>query len=368
MQHNNQQIDFQAVITHHSQDLDGYMSGICAIKFIEDLEPFIRIKTIPVNYNMYSFEKIEGLIKKSKQKNIINIVFVLDFCFLEQEMFKLLELSDVFIFIDHHEGVKSIVSNLENYIENHNCQLLRSFSSFNLSSYLVDLARNREKIGTKLKPCLINFNPDPESSEAACYLTYKSLFMTDPPNVIKYASEIDTYQISSPETIYFREFIDNCPWRNYTFLKELVFKNKLLYWNNSFVETDEIISNIGKLMREKKEQQVENNLERFVRGYLKFEDRIYSVCVCNSTNGSIKNEIMNGICKREGCDIGIIYYDNLIQNSRIFSLRTLKDDVPLHIIAKKIGNGGGHQKAVGFSLPLDEGVKFVNQLLGVVEE
>lgn len=74
----------------------------------------------------------------------------------------------------------------------------------------------------------------------------------------------------------------------------------------------------------------------------------YTVAFVYYTNQSFKSYLMNKIlAEKEYIDF-MIAFD---LNTNEASLRTIRDDIQLNVIAKKIFNGGGHPKASGYKIP-----------------
>ena len=328
-----------SLIIHHSADLDGYGSAAVAINYLESQKFYIKTKTIPINYNVYNFEKIKEIIDEINSQSYLWI-FVLDFSLSTEEMKWMIDNCNKFFWCDHHPTVQDTVENVTNYIKSNGEKIY-----------------NRAVINNRKKNYFFNFNFD--NDKAAILLTHEMLYNTEANNYIKYISNLDLWKIDDPNIIYFREFIHSFPWKNYKRLKQFIFTGKLDKNSTaSKEEMEQLIQLVGRVFIEKKKEQIDKIKTRFKSG--KLEN--YKICIINNTNAEINSEMLNQMCQ-QGYDVAISYFDDLVNNVRGFSLRSVEDNIIVNKIAKKYG-GGGHPKAAGFSLSIDEGHEFVKKMIG----
>ncbi len=323
-------------ILHHRSDIDGYGSAAIAAQYLDNFPFYIESNTVPVNHNVYDFNKIKNFISKSKGHVWI---FVLDFTFSEKEMKWLVDNSDKFFWVDHHSTVYETYKNITKYITEDGSRIWKEIDPKDkyFKKYFIDFDNNNE--------------------QAAIKLIYNMLFPKNDENTyVNYISDIDIWKIASPETINFREFIHKMPWKNYKFLKSIIFKNKFINSVISEESTLPIIYKFGEIFQQRKREQVSKACKRFISGIYNG----YKICIVNNTNSEINNEILNNMCAKEKFDIAFSYFDDLVNDNRGFSIRTNRDDIHVGKLAEKLGTGGGHPKSAGFSIKLQKGIELIN--------
>ncbi len=333
----------EALIIHHSSDIDGYGSASVAIQFLENQKFYIKTKTVPINYNVYDFNRIKKIILDIKQKNYL-WVFIVDFSLSSDETKWIIDNCDKLFWCDHHSSDEliSTIEEVQQYLVENNQKIYQTaVINDRRKNYFFKFDLNRD-------------NPE----KAAILLTYEMLFPNDPPNkYVQYISNLDLWKLDEIKIVNFREFIHKLPWKNYKKLKHFIFNGTIHKSKIPKEVVDELIDVFGSTFLSKKKQQIEKISSRFVFG--KFHN--YTCCVINNTNSEINSELLNYMCMN-GVDIAMSYYDDLINDVRGFSLRTMRDDINLTEIASSL-NGGGHKKASGFSLPLEKGIKLVNEII-----
>jgi len=326
-----------ALILHHSSDLDGYGSAVVALKFLKEQNDYIDSIQIPVNYNSYDFKSIQNTIYNLQKLGEVWI-FVLDFSFEEKEMEWLIEKSSKLFWCDHHPTIQKRVNNIREKLITKNIDIFNNFNQY-----------GEQKLF---------FNFDFNNKQAAIALTWYLLFSNEPiPTFIKHINNADLWKFDDPKTIYFKEFVYSLEWKNYKFLTDLLFNNYLTErFNNEEYSLEYIIDDIGKLLSKSKKRQIKSKQKHFIKGYIEN----YSACIINNTNNEINSDVLNYMCKEHNFDISLSYFDDLVNNKKIFSIRSIKENIDVGLIAKKF-NGGGHKKAAGFSLSLSDGNIFLQK-------
>ena len=205
---------------------------------------------------------------------------------------------------------------------------------------------------------------------AANKLTFQSLlhnqpFPDDVFESIDNLSKIDLMQITSNNIKYYREFIHKLPWKNYQSLKEFIFQRKAFYQNISNEDIEKFINISGKYFIHRKQDNIDKKKSKFCDG--KFQN--YNVTIINNTDSTINTDILKTKLDDIEIDIAVSYFDDLNRRIRFFSVRTNNPTIHVGKICSRLkikgANGGGHEKAAGCNMPLTEGIKFVNQMIGV---
>jgi nanoRNase/pAp phosphatase (c-di-AMP/oligoRNAs hydrolase) len=333
-----------AIIIHHNSDLDGYGSAVTAIEWLCKRFDNTFIHTIPINYNSYNIDDIVNKIetKTSNKKPDDKIfIFLLDFSLQFDELVKIEKLCNRLIWIDHHEQAQSIVDEFKNYIKTKN---------------------NKTKYTITFYP---SYKNDPNRIGAAG-LTYQTLFpdALTVPQILLAIAYHDVWRFSYKYIRPLISFIQILPWKNYYFLRKLIFEEKIDGLEQKGAELLNILCNFGKLLETFREKQIQSMMKYFSFG--KFEN--YNVAVLNNTNSTLTSDLLNTILNiHNDLDFSISYFDNLRDNLRVFSLRSLNGDVNVGKIAKQVAtkfemNGGGHNTAAGFACPLQDGVELIKSL------
>ena len=331
-----------ALIIHHSSDLDGYGSACVAIQYLESQKFYIKTKTIPINYNIYDFNRIKNIIKEIKKDGYL-WVFILDFSLSENETKWIIDNCDKLFWADHHPPIIPVVKSVKKY-------LIDNKQTIHKTSVLNDRRKNY----------FFNFDLNEENpTKAAILLIHEMLYPNKKENkFIRFINNLDLWKMDSIEIVHFREFIHKLPWKNYKVLKHFIFNHSIFKTEIPKEIVEELIDVFGSVFLAKKKEQIKKAKNRFIEGRYKN----YKVCIINNTNSEINNELLNSMCVEDKYDFAISYFDNLVNNLRGFSIRTMRDDIKVNEIAKKY-NGGGHKKSSGFSLKLEDGIDFVNKLI-----
>jgi len=302
-----------AIILHHSSDLDGYGSAVTAIKWLEEQNFYIKIKMVPINYNIYNFRNIQSMINEINKTSTV-WVFILDFS---------------------HQTIEPLTIKIEEYLQD------KQICKFAVTN-------------DKQKNYFFNF--DFTNEKAAIHLTWEMLNENIAPNIyINYINNLDLWKFDKHEIIYFREFVYKLTWKNYKFLKSFIFNQQIL--NLKGEQLDEVINTVGKLFIDKKNDQLKKTANKFISGYL----NNFKACVFNNTISEINSDMLNYMCREHGYDIALSYYDDLVNDVRGFSIRCVNEKIHVGKIAKKFG-GGGHKKAAGFSIKLENGNDFIQKI------
>ncbi len=327
-----------ALILHHSSDLDGYGSAVVAIKWLEEQNFYIKTKTIPVNYNVYNFNYIQRTVNQINQTDPV-WVFILDFSLKTKEMKWLIDNSQKVFWCDHHPTIQNTVKDVETYLDEKQVSI-----------------QNTAVISDRTKNYFFNF--DFTGEKAAILLTWEMLNPNIEANTyIKYINNLDLWKFDDYKIIYFREFIYKLLWKNYKFLKCFIFNNQLLNTNIKDDKLQEIINTVGKIFIEKKNDQIQRTTQKFVSGKLKG----YKACLFNNTISEINSDVLNYMCREQKYDIALSYFDDLVNNTKGFSIRCVRDDIDVAEIVKQFG-GGGHSKAAGFSINLQDGNELIQKI------
>ncbi len=328
-----------ALILHHSSDLDGYGSAVVAIKWLEEQNFYIKTRTIPVNYNAYNFNYIKLAINQINEEDDVAWVFVLDFSLKTNEMKWLIDNSQKVFWCDHHPTIQNTLKEVKHYL-NEKSVSIQDIAVIN------DWTKN------------YFFNFDFTNEKAAILLTWEMLNPNIKPNkYIKYINNLDLWKFDNHEIIYFREFVYKLLWKNYKFLKSFIFDKQLLNTEFKDVILDKTIDTIGKIFIEKKNDQIKKTVNKFISGYLNG----YNTCVINNTISEINSDVLNYMCREHNYDIALSYFDDLVNNTKGFSARCIRDDINVGQIVRQFG-GGGHAKAAGFSINLQEGNDLIQKI------
>jgi len=305
-----------SLIIHHSKDLDGFGSACLIIEKLINIDKTHtkqQIKTFPVDANSYNFNNIISSIDNTKD------VYILDFCLTLNEMLEIQSKCHNLIFIDHHISSNEISQKLKEY---------------NNTIVVFDCSNERY---------------------SACGLVYSYYFNNYPPNYLVDAINYSDILKSTNEfTRSIISFLSIIPWKNYNVLREILFREQL----NNIKISKELINIIGKMKVINNEKYIETLIIGNVGTIGEYNG--IKCFIINNTNGSINSEMLNKSLYKHNVKLAISYSDILNENKRIFSLRSI--DVNSYDIAK-LYNGGGHEYAAGFSMSLNDGVKFVNKII-----
>jgi len=291
-------------VFYHGQDLDGWASGAIVKHKFPEAEMF------PINYgDKFPFNEI----------GVNDIVYMVDFSLPALDMQEINGRCDLnLIWIDHHIGA------------------IRDYEQNGLFTLL----------GLR------------ESRVAACELTWKYFYTNkEAPIFIKLLSCYDIWSHNDKEfdwaSIEAFQYGFKAQARNP--------KEDMEFWENWFTTAamntkDQLslvksVSADGKLIQSYIEDRFETTLK----------DRSFKIdwegCKCLVINSDpyIAN-FMTRSKEFEGCDIAINYANRKGESWEV-SLRTLRDEIDLSVLAKEYG-GGGHRASAGFnwiprSLPWD---------------
>ncbi|MCK9458754.1 MAG: hypothetical protein M0R80_03880 [Proteobacteria bacterium] len=292
-------------VFYHGKDLDGWASGsIVKHKFPE-------AKMFPINYgDKFPWDEIKT----------DDVVYMVDFSLSVDDMEKLArylglkenKASQNFFWIDHHKG---IIDEMEKKETAHNGVWIKGYR---------------------------------QSGVAACELTWWYLFGSKTPMFIRLLSCYDVWRHDDKEFDW--AFIEAFQYGFKAQSRDP--KDDIIFWanwfnTNKFNENDQFsvvksISSDGKIVRSYVEDRFKSTLTD--RSY-KIDWEGYTCLVVNS-DPYIAN-YMTRSKEFDGCDIAI-NYANIKGESWEVSLRTVRDDIDLSVLAKKY-KGNGHQKAAGFN-------------------
>jgi len=334
-----------AIIIHHSSDLDGYGSAVTAIEWLNQKFNNVFIHTIPINYNCYDINNIIQTIKEKTINATLTdkiYIFILDFSLRYDELVELDKLCDRLCWIDHHEQAQEIYDEFIKYVRD---------------------KKDVNKYNIVFRP---SYKNDPNRLGAAG-LTFQSLFPDAPttPQILLAIAYHDVWRFDHKYIRPLISFVQILPWKNYHFLRKLIFKERIDGINQHGPELLNILITFGKLLETFREKQIQSVMKYFSFG----QYNGYNIAVLNHTNSTITSDLLNMILNlHKELDFSISYFDNLRDGLRTFSLRSLDESVNVGEIAKNIAekygmNGGGHPTAAGFSCPIDDGINLVNNFL-----
>jgi oligoribonuclease NrnB/cAMP/cGMP phosphodiesterase (DHH superfamily) len=277
-------------VFYHSKDLDGWASGAIVKHKFPEAEMF------PINYgDTFPWSEIKP----------DDVIYMVDFSLSIEDMDRLNNhLQQNLAWIDHHIGI----------------------------------IREYENTPMRYLPILGERN----SSVAACELTWEYCFGGRIPIFIKLLSLYDTWNHNDKEFDW--DFIEAFQYGFKAGSKDP--KDDMSFWNMwfRFKDREDLAHEVmfdGKLIQFYIEDRFETTLKD--RSY-KIDWEGYKCLVVNS-DPYIAN-FMTRSKEFEGCDIAI-NYANIRGESWEVSLRTLRNDIDLSVLAKKY-RGGGHRASAGF--------------------
>jgi len=284
-------------VFYHSKDLDGWASGAIVKHKFPEAEMF------PINYgDKFPWDEIK----------FDDTIYMVDFSLPMEEMDRLNDyLQQNLIWIDHHVGAM------------------------------------REYENTPMRYLPIVGKRD--TSVAACELTWERKFSkTKIPLFIRLLSLYDTWQHN--DNIFDWNYIERFQYGFKAQARDP--KDDMCFWKNWFTTvkmgTEDQYSLVHSIALDGKPIQsyVEDRFESTLADRsCKIDWEGYTCLVVNG-DPYIAN-YMTRSEEFDGCDIAI-NYANIKGESWEVSLRTLRDDIDLSVLAKKYG-GGGHRAAAGFN-------------------
>jgi oligoribonuclease NrnB/cAMP/cGMP phosphodiesterase (DHH superfamily) len=316
----------------HSSDMDGWTCRIIAQKFIKEnlydsvftsnLKSGIDREIIyhPVNYNEYNFEDIQSLYHN---KNYLTIIA--DFSFNKDEMFWLFANSSQMIWADHHETAIPTYDTLMNFAVKNKYSISRHYNDH-----------------TKLITAF-----DKHNLTSGCFLLYNLLFNSNIPEIITYISNADIGIYNNLNEQYIMAYLKNTD-------VNFVLTELIIFSNNELLENIKIH---GKLIFQN--YLTKYKYDKSIAYITKFQGHRVALVAISKQSGYL-SFLLNNLSK-EIAGYSITYYDNLSNKTRHFSLRSA-NDIDVSRIAIKYG-GGGHKNSAGFIIPLNNGIKLVNEIL-----
>jgi oligoribonuclease NrnB/cAMP/cGMP phosphodiesterase (DHH superfamily) len=284
-------------VFYHSKDLDGFCSGAIVKHKFPEAEMF------PINYgDKFPWDEIKPH----------DVVYMVDFSLPIEEMDRLNDyLQQNLVWIDHHIGI----------------------------------IREYEDTPIRFLPIL----GKRDTSVSACELAWKNIFpKTKLPLFIRLLSLYDTWN-HNDDTFDF-EFIERFQYGFKARSRDP--KEDMQFWEDWFTTAimsteDQLslvnsVSNDGKLIQSYIEDRFETTLKDRSN---KIDWEGYKCLVVNS-DPYIAN-YMSRSNQFHDCEVAI-NYANIRGESWEVSLRTLRDDIDLSVLAKKY-RGGGHQASAGFN-------------------
>jgi hypothetical protein len=274
-----------------------------------------------INYNEYNFEDIKKLYTN---KNYLTIIA--DFSFKKEEIYWLFENSVQLIWADHHETAIPIYDSLMNFAVNNNHSIARKYN-------------NHTRLITSF---------DKDNLTAGCYLLYNILFNLHTPDIIKFISNADVGIYKKLDEQYIMAYLKNIDSKK--LLQKLIFNT----------DNNNLLSNIkehGKLIFDN--YLIKYKYDKSIAYITTFNSHKMALVAISKQSG-YSSFLLNNLAK-EIVGFAMTYYDNLIDKTRHFSLRS-NNDVDVSLIAKKYG-GGGHKNSSGFIISLQKGINLVNEIL-----
>ena len=318
----------------HSPDLDGYASMAIAIEFLVGHNISChKINVIPVNHNSYNIERIMSKYYNPNWKKTV-ITIIGDFTFRENDMKLLIENSDLFLWTDHHQSQIRIYENI-----------IKQFDY-------------------RLKNKSLQVNYDTKNKYSGAYCMYKLLYQNfEIPHIIKIISDGDTYKWHYSNSKSILQFISLVDWRNLDQLRNIIFRNSFFgkFTFQSSEKLCEWMYDVGDLLFLNRNKMI-NNIITYNMAIVDFHG--IPCGIINCTHGELISDICNKMANAVN-GIGMSYSDKISKQCRSFSLRCSHEkdiDIP-QLIEKQGYNGGGHKHSAGFDLPLDKGIKLVDDLL-----
>jgi len=277
-------------VFYHSKDLDGWASGAIVKHKYPEAEMF------PINYgDKFPWSEIKP----------DDVVYMVDFSLSIEDMDRLNNhLQQNLAWIDHHIGI------------------IREYEDTPMR-YLPILGKR-------------------DTSVAACELTWEFLFGGRIPVFIRLLSLYDTWSHNDREFDW--NFIEDFQYGFKAGSKDP--KDDMSFWDMwfRFKDREDLAHEVmldGKLIR----SYIEDRFETTLR------DRSYKIdwegyrCLVVNGDPYIAN-FMTRSKEFEGCFVAISYVNRKGESWEV-SLRTLRNDIDLSVLAKKYG-GGGHRAAAGF--------------------
>jgi oligoribonuclease NrnB/cAMP/cGMP phosphodiesterase (DHH superfamily) len=292
-------------VFYHSGDLDGFCSGAIVKHKFPEAEMF------PINYgDEFPWDEIK----------FDDVIYMVDFSLSAHDMEKLARFQGLkdckasrnFFWIDHHKG---IIDEMEKKKTPRDGVWIRGYQ---------------------------------QSGTAACELTWWYLFGSPSPMFIRLLSCYDVWRHDDKEFDW-----DTIEWFQYGFKAQSRDpRDDMQFWenwfNNSKLPSDDQISVIECAASNGK--TVQSYVEDRFKSTLK--DRSYRIdwegfkCLVVNSDPYIANFATRSK-EFEGCDIAINYANKRGESWEV-SLRAVRDDIDLSVLAKKYG-GGGHKFAAGFN-------------------
>jgi hypothetical protein len=227
-----------------------------------------------------------------------------------------------YIIIDHHKNaIITLVDNKKN------------LPNYNILLYV--------------QKSFLSGNPD-NNNQSGCVLTWKYFTKEELPSIVYYIGSKDVWDFSNPNTekycLGFNEYINN-----FNENDKICFMNKLLDDNNY----DNEFINIGdKLIIEYKKSAIEvfNNYT-FDTFNINNNNTSINIVDVKCTNTNIYKYLIE-YAQKNFEDIDVLRILHLeTENSKTYSLRSIKEHITVDNIARFYG-GNGHAKAAGYTIYL----------------
>lgn len=287
------------VCFYHANCADGF----CAAWIVKKQIPGTEL--IPVQYG----QPIPD-VSKYKEKT----VYIVDFSYSQKEIESIAKSACFVVMLDHHKTA----------IDKWKGEDLTWDSSNRFQRWRLEDTSFPHEV-------MINF----DESRSGAMLAWDFFHKKAPPKIVQYVQDRDLWQWKLPYSREINAWLATIP-KNFESWEHAC---TMLEHQPSFLEC--VTSGEAILRREQSivESAVRNAVERTIAGHV--------VPVVNSA--TMQSEIGNELCK--GKPFAAIYFDNLKDNVRVWSLRSCEGGLDVSEIAKKFG-GGGHAMASGFSVPL----------------
>lgn len=304
-----------AIVLYHANCTDGYASAWAFHKLMEPVYPSTTY--IPVEYSSQGY--LDTIVPFNDSAENIDL-YILDFSFYASELLEARRYFHTITLLDHH---KSAQENLSEITE----------EAGNLK-VVFDMGKSGAGLSWEY------FSSGEWISER--YVSVFSQNFQTRPAFINYVEDRDLWKFSLPFSKEISTYLNSLP-HNFEVYEEIAQALKDdLYGIKSkgeaqMVYQDRLIESIKK-----------NAVLKKIAGHM--------VPVCNCP-GALASELGNILSERES--FSLTWYLDHLGTVRC-SLRSRKAyGKDVSVIAKKLGDGGGHENASGFSLPLYE---FLNLL------
>jgi oligoribonuclease NrnB/cAMP/cGMP phosphodiesterase (DHH superfamily) len=271
------------IVIYHNPCPDGFTSCTIAKMFFEK-----KGKNIEYIGLSHSNSNYVELYDKIKDKNVL----ICDFSFKREITNKILKFAKNILIIDHHLSALKELQDLD--------PIYKIFDMEHCGAYLV----------------WKYFYPN-----------------TDVPLFVKYVEDNDIWLKAMPNTLEVTAYIASLEFEYEQYAEYILDENKIF--------TTAIP--IGQILLKQSQKQIDNALTKSTVKMIEFQNNIYFVGVCNSTNNT--NEVGNKmLLKYPYIDFSIIY--SSFDTSNSISFRSDDTRANVSVISTKCG-GGGHRNASG---------------------